>query len=178
MKPSLLIASPQMKDPFFERTVVLLWQHDEDGAVGVVVNRPLGHSLAEVLAIADDLDLADYKDQPVAWGGPVEATTGTIITLETVDDEEGWQVDEQLAVTRSQEALIRLIEQGARVLLCLGYAGWGPGQLEAELAKGGWLWTEPSPDLLFDHPLDERWERALASMGLAEHTVWMTPIDE
>ena len=178
MKPSLLIASPQMKDSFFEKTVVLMWHHDEDGAIGVVVNRPIGHSIKDVLAIADDLDLSKYAENPVGWGGPVESGSGTVVTKGAVTEEEGWPILPDLAVTRSQEALIRLIGEGADLILCLGYAGWGPGQLDRELSEGAWLWTDLDPEILFSAALDKRYERALASLGLTPTTVWMTPIEE
>jgi putative transcriptional regulator len=178
VKASLLIASPQMRDPFFEKTVVLLWHHDEDGAIGVVINRPTGHNLPDVLAIADELDLADYGDSEVGWGGPVETGSGTVVTRGAITDDEGWTIASGLAVTRSQEALIRLLGQHQDVLLCLGYAGWGPGQLDREIEAGGWLFTDPLAEVVFDLPLDARYERALASLGLTPTTVWMKPIDE
>jgi putative transcriptional regulator len=178
MKPALLIASPQMRDPNFERTVVLLWHHDEEGAIGVVINRPYGHRLPDVLAIAEDMDLSDYEDNEVGWGGPVETDSGTVVTKADIAEDEGWTVGDGLAVTRSQEALVRLLEDGKPVLLCLGYAGWKAGQLDQEIESGSWLWTEPSAEIVFDEPADTRYERALATLGLTPHNVWMTPIDE
>jgi putative transcriptional regulator len=178
VKPALLIASPQMKDPFFERSVVLLWHHDEDGAIGVVINRLLGHALPEVLAVGDEMDLSEYNENQVGWGGPVETTSGTVVTRGKIRVDEGWIIGDGLGVTRSQEALVRLLREGADVLLCLGYAGWGPGQLDREIALGGWLWTEPSADVVFDQPVDKRYDTALATLGLTSHTVWMKPVDE
>jgi putative transcriptional regulator len=167
-----------MKDSFFTKTVVLMWHHDEDGAIGVVVNRPIGHSVKEVLALADQMDLSKYAENPVGWGGPVESASGTVITKGAVTEEEGWPILPNLAVTRSQEALVRLIGEGADLFLALGYAGWGPGQLDRELGEGAWLYTDLDADLVFAEALDKRYERALASLGLTPTTVWMTPIDE
>lgn len=168
-----------MKDPFFERAVVLLWHHDEEGAIGVVVNRPLEHKLPDVLAQADDdLDLSAYQENLVGWGGPVETGSGTVVTRGIVNDDEGWEIMKGLGVTRSQDALMRLLRAGDEVLLCLGYAGWGPGQLDREIEQGGWLWTDPSPDLVFGMPADKRYERALATLGLTPGMIWMTPIEE
>lgn len=175
---ALLIASPQMKDTFFERTVILVWHHDEDGAIGVVINRPLGHSLADVLAVTDDIDLSSYDGTEVGWGGPVEAGSGTVITRAPLTEEEGWTVVPGVAVTRSQDALMRLLAEGADLLLCLGYAGWGPGQLDKEIGEGAWLWTDASPDIVFDPKLDERYDLALKSLGLTANSVWMRPIEE
>lgn len=178
MKPSLLIASPQMKDPFFERTVVLVWHHDEEGAVGVVVNRVLEHTLPDVLDPPDDVDLAPYASTVVAWGGPVETTSGTVVSRSRVPEDEGWNLAEGLGVSRSLDVLMALLRQQDPVLLCLGYAGWGPGQLDEEIRRGGWLYADCDPAIVFDAPADERYDRALATLGLTPAMVWMQPIDE
>lgn len=177
MKPSLLIASPQLKDGFFEGTVVLLWHHDEEGAIGVVVNRPLDHLLPQVLELPGDIDLAAYADNHVGWGGPVESSTGTVITTEEVPDGDGWNV-QGIGISRSMDVLVSLLTHQHPVRLCLGYAGWGPGQLDEELQQGGWLYTDPDPALVFEGPAEELYDRALASLGLTAHSVWMQPIDE
>lgn len=177
MQPALLIASPQMKDPFFERALVLVWHHDEDGAIGVIVNRPLDHTLPNVLDLPGDIDLSSYSDTHVAWGGPVSTDSGTVVTREPVPDGEGWNL-EGIGVSRSMDVLVHLLTHQHPVLLCLGYAGWGPGQLDAEIEQGGWLLTDPDPAIVFEAPADERYDRALASLGLTASMVWMQPIDE
>ncbi len=177
MIPTLLIASPQMRDPFFERTVVLVWHHDGDGAIGVVVNRPLAHKLGDVLDL-DTEDLSYYRDNRVAWGGPVENSSGTVITASALADEDGWNLPDGLAVTRSQEVLVKLIRRQGALLLCLGYAGWGAGQLDKEIQEGGWLFTEPSRAILFDAAAEDRYDRALATLGLTTATAWMPAVDE
>lgn len=177
MGPTLLIASPQGHDPFFERTVVLIWHHDENGAIGVVVNRGLAHGLADVVDLADD-----EKDGAIAasvgWGGPVEGASGTVLTRAPVDDDEGWNLSEGISITRSQQQLKRLLVDRHPLVLLLGYAGWGPGQLDKEIAEGGWLWTDADPVLVFDVPVADRYDRALASLGLAADRVWMAPVEE
>lgn len=178
MKPTLLIASPQMRDPFFEKSLVLVWMHEEDGAVGVVVNRLLSQSVADVLAAPDGVDLQPYATTQVGWGGPVEPGTGTVVSDRPVAEEEGWNLDGGLTVTRSLDALLRLIRSKHEFLLCLGYAGWGPGQLDKELQEGGWLWTDCDASLIFGVPVEERYDKALATLGLTRSTVWMQPIDE
>lgn len=167
-----------MKDAFFEHAVVLLWHHDEDGAVGVVINKALDHQLPDVLAATDGLDLTPYAGQSVGWGGPVESGSGTVIARGGVTDDEGWPLADDLAVTRSQEALNRLIGEQRPLLLCLGYAGWGPGQLDREIADGSWLWADASADLVFQVPVDQRYATALSTLGLTPQVLWQKPIEE
>lgn len=178
MQPTMLIASPQTRDPFFERTVVLVWHHDPDGAIGVVVNRHLKHKLDDVLDVDSSAHLERHQDVPVAWGGPVESASGTVVTKGPITDEEGWVLPNGLGITRSQEALLRLLEAGEPMMLCLGYAGWGPGQLDREIELGGWLWTDCDASIVFETPPDERYDKALASLGLTARMVWMSPINE
>lgn len=178
MQPTLLIASPQKHDPLFDRTVVLVWHHDADGAIGVVVNRHLEHRLDDVVDIDKALGLDRYGDVPVAWGGPMETGSGTVVTVGTLSEEEGWVLPNGLGITRSQEAMLRLLRDRAPLMLCLGYAGWAPGQLDREIAEGSWLWTDCDVSIVFDTPPEDRYDRALASLGLTPTTVWMQPIDE
>ncbi len=177
MGPTLLIASPQAHDPFFERTVVLVWHHDENGAIGVVVNRTLAHSLADVIDLTD-AEEAGAALAVIGWGGPVEGTSGTVLTRAVVEDDEGWNLPEGIGITRSQEQMRTLLKLRQPITLLLGYAGWGPGQLDREIAEGGWLWTDADPSLVFDTPAADRYDRALATLGLDEAQVWMAPVDE
>jgi len=166
-----------MHDPFFERTVVLVWHHDTDGAVGIVVNRSVDFTIPEVLELSDEIDVSPYEHSRVGWGGPVEAGAGTVVTRAAVDDGSGVSLP-GLSVTRSQDSLMELIERGEPLLLCLGYAGWGAGQLDSEIEQGGWLFTDIDPELIFDTPEEDRYQRALGALGLEEHMVWMQPISE
>ncbi len=178
MKPTILIASPQMADPFFERTVVLLWHHDDEGAIGVVVNRHLDHAISEVISAEDGVQVIDHRHNRVSWGGPVETTSGTVVTSGSVEEAEGWTLECGINITRSQDALHRLLGAGEPVILCLGYAGWGPGQLDQEIQKGGWLYVDADPKLVFTEDPEHLYELALGALGLKEHQVWMQPIDE
>lgn len=191
LQPSLLIASPQMKDPFFERSVVLVWHHDEDGAIGVVINRPLrvaadlgvmpvtsSHKLIDVLVVEEELDMSQYEEAEVSWGGPVDTDSGTILTSSPLEAKEGWILPGGIGVTRSHDALVRLVRGNASLMLCLGYAGWGPGQLDREITEGGWLYVDPDKAILFDVPFEDRWERAIEALGISCSLVWMQPVDE
>ncbi len=167
-----------MQDPFFEKTVVLVWHYDEDGAIGVVVNRGLQHQLADVLELDSEVQVKDYEGSQIGWGGPVESSSGTVITAGKLSEEEGWILPNGINVTRSQDALLRLLEEQAPLLLCLGYAGWGPGQLDKEIELGGWLWTDCDASLLFGVPVEDRYEKAMATLGLSSQAFWMPPISD
>ena len=174
MEPLLLISSPQMRDDSFTRTVVFVWYHDEEGAVGVVLNRQLDHPLSDVL---EEADVDDYDGAVVLWGGPVDGGQGTVVTRAGLDDADGWPLREGLSVTRNLTALLRLVDARADLLLCLGYAGWGAGQLDRELERGDWLYTDATDALLFETPREALYETALATLGLTPSTVLMTPIE-
>jgi putative transcriptional regulator len=168
-----------MRDPFFERTLVLLWHHDDEGAAGVVVNREAPETIPEILVPGPEgVDLDPFSSTHVAWGGPVQGQAGTVIFRGAVADDLGWNLECGLAVSHSMDILVRLLENREHFLLCLGYAGWGAGQLDDEIVKGGWLWTDADPALVLDVPSDERYDRALATLGLTATSVWMQPIDE
>lgn len=177
MPAGLLIASPQMHDRFFEKAVVLLCQHDENGALGLVINRDGNVSLGEVLDRLE-LERPTHSDAPTWWGGPVGAGTGFVIWSGIVDPDDGWNLGQQVAVSPSAQWLSELIKGRRTFNLCLGYAGWGPGQLDGEIESGSWLYTDIDPTIIFDTPLAERWTEALLLLGLTPQTVWMTPIDE
>jgi putative transcriptional regulator len=178
MGTCLLIASPQMKDPFFERTVVLVWHHDENGAIGVVINRTLPHEMNDILLLSETSDIDAHPNSRVHWGGPVETGSGTAITRAVIDEDEGWRITNGISVTRSESTLSRLLLAKEEIILCLGYAGWGPGQLDAEIASGGWLHTEASTELIFSHPEDDGYANALKTLGVTPELVWMHPISE
>lgn len=164
-----LIAMPALGDPNFERTVTYIYSHDEDGALGLVINRPLDIRFSELL---DHLDIASTTpaafDTPVVFGGPVEVERGFVLH----EPGEHWdaliEVEGGLAVSASR-TMIEAIASGvgpARVMVALGYAGWGAGQLETEVLDNAWLSGPASLDIVFDVPFEQRWERAARLMGV------------
>ncbi len=177
MSTSLLIASPQLRDPSFERTVVLVWHHDDDGAVGVIINRSFDQSIDEVLTPPEPMDLSPYAGQPVLWGGPVEPESGTLITDHEVTDEEGWNLEQGVSVTRSLDRLMDFLRRQVPFQLALGYAGWGPGQLEQEFEEGSWIFAPIDPELILHAPLEDRYELTLASIGMTIGGMWHAPAD-
>ena len=153
LAPSLLLSMPQLVDPNFNRTVVLLCQHSERGAFGLVVNRPL-------LTTRRELEL---------WvGGPVEPERSWILVGgEEYKDLPGMRVADGLSLSTSPDLLQRLLEPDppTNARLIVGYAGWGPGQLEAELNASAWLIGEVDRELIFNTPADRMWETAIRRLG-------------
>ena len=177
MKPHLLIASPVLQDPLFARTVVLVWHYDEQGATGIVVNRPIKTPLSKALNLPVDLDMSYYETTWVSWGGPVEGSMGTAVTRGLIDPSEGIVLGPDVSMTHNEQTLIRLLTERQDLRLCVGYAGWGPGQLDAELAAGGWLYTDINAQLIFDEPSATCYEQALATLGLTIGSVGSAAIE-
>jgi len=164
-----LIAMPGLADPNFFHTVTYLCEHNEDGAMGIVINRPLDMRLGDVLAHIG-LDASDpfAPDLPVFQGGPVQAERGFIIHQPLGDWEATLPVTGDIGVTASQDILAAIAAgRGPRhTLIALGYAGWGPGQLEQEMADNAWLSGPADPRIIFDTPVERRWEAAAGLLGV------------
>ncbi len=175
MEPGLLVASPQMRDPNFERAVVLLVQHSAQGALGLVVNREAPVRVGDVVGHLELPSSSPRLQRPAMWGGPVERGSGFVLYRGVAP--EGWTVG-NVAVSPSKERLAALVGAGAEFHLCLGYAGWGPGQLDRELEEGSWVSVDASADLVFDTALTDRYDQALARLGVPPSMLWMTPISE
>jgi putative transcriptional regulator len=156
---------PQLHDPNFAQTVVLLCQHNEDGAFGLVVNRPVT-TVARVMAHGS-IEGASEHELEVWIGGPVEPDRSWILLPDGQSDAEAIQVCEGVFLSTSASVLRRIIDHEAddRTRLIAGYAGWGPGQLDAELAASAWLSVDVQPDLIFDTPAEHMWERAIRRLG-------------
>jgi putative transcriptional regulator len=172
----LLIASPVMRDPNFSRSVVLICQHDEEGAIGLIINRPGPVSMEDVISRLD-LPGPSAARGHTWWGGPVGQETGFVIWRGNANPDEGWNLGDQVAVSPSAEQLGALVAEGQLFHLCLGYAGWGPGQLDYEVSGGSWVFADIEPIIIFETPLEDRYDAALASIGLTAATLSMQPID-
>ncbi len=175
----MLIAAPPLGDPNFDRTLVLLALHGADGALGFVMNRTAPIALGELLARAGYADAAITDASPVYLGGPVQPSSGWIVSLDpslSAETAGVIAVGDRVRVTSSRAAfdeLARDVEHRQpdepdpkRRIVMLGYSGWGPGQLEGEIAAGAWLPVPLDESVLFDVALDEKWERAYALLGL------------
>ena len=181
LAPGFLIASPPLGDPNFDRTVVLLAVHGETGALGFVVNRAAPVTVGELLSIAGYGKEID-EPTPVHVGGPVQPSSGWVVLLDAeLEPTEGsvLGVGERVRVTSSRaafDAIARDVAEGKAVggsrdprrrMVLLGYSGWGPGQLEGEIAGGAWLPVPLDERVLFDVPLEERWQEAYALLGVS-----------
>jgi putative transcriptional regulator len=165
LKGQLLIATPAMRDTRFDRAVILMVRHDGDGAMGIVINRPLGEKpLAEILAALGAKDAAASGNVRIFLGGPVQLEVGFVIHSTDYRRPETLEVDGRLAATPSREVLrdIAVNAGPMKSLIAFGYAGWAPRQLEAELARNVWYTAPADPSLVFDDDRDKVWEHATA----------------
>lgn len=166
----LLIAMPQMMDPRFARSVVYVCAHSGDeGAMGLVVNKPLASlTMDELLTHLKVESTSRNRSRPVHFGGPVEPGRGFVLHTPDYREEATLVVGDDFAVTATLE-ILRAIGRGEgprRSLLALGYAGWAPGQLDAEMQANGWLAVPADAGLVFDDDFDAKWQRALAKLGI------------
>ena len=168
---NLLIAMPGIEDPRFERAVIFVCAHGEDHAMGLTLNRPL-----DGLTVSDLLDrlgverAAEAPAQPVLFGGPVERERGFVLHTDDYESEQGTiAVSEGVSLTATRDVLQAMTgdDRPRRSVLALGYAGWGPGQLEQELRENVWLTCPPDESLLFGEDHDHKWAEALAKIGVS-----------
>ena len=168
-----LIAMPGMMDDHFAGAVVYLCEHTERGALGLVINRPIDIKLKNLFERVDlSLDRADLADEPVYFGGPVQTERGFVLHPRNTDEPGSYNstlsIPGGLEMTTSRDVL-EALSHGAgpkKVLITLGYAGWGAGQLEEELGRNGWLNVDADPDIIFDTPVEQRYNRALLLLGV------------
>lgn len=191
LAPTLLLSMPQLVDPNFTRTVVLMCKHSDDGAFGLVVNRPLvttGRIVVNVdapplVSLPEPVErgagagtretrtMASDHDLQVWVGGPVEPERSWILVGDEMEhaqeQDRGVRIAEGLYLSTSPDLLRRLLEPSppARARLMIGYSGWGPGQLETELEMSAWLISDVDRDLIFNTAPDRMWEAAIRRLG-------------
>lgn len=170
LEGQLLIAMPGMGDPRFEQSVILLCAHSENGAMGLIVNKP-----APNLRLSDILEQLELPrkgirlSSPVYFGGPVETGRGFVLHGEDFADPEGTlSVEGGFRMTATLAALEGLTQADGpdKALLALGYAGWGPGQLEEEIQRNGWLTCDATEEIVFGSDAEGKWTAALNTMGV------------
>ncbi|MFC3569670.1 YqgE/AlgH family protein [Paracoccus sp. TOH] len=168
----MLIAMPAMRDPRFEQSVILVCAHSEDGAMGLVVNRPLPEIGFADLLTQLGIDVGeDALDIPVRFGGPVEPGRGFVLHRVPRDIQLGenrMRITDDLAMSTTRD----ILEDYARghgpqpAMLALGYAGWGPGQLDSEILQNGWLTSDRGDEIIFGADNPGKWRAALKSLGI------------
>ena len=170
-----LIAMPGMGDGTFAGTVIYLCEHTEKGALGLVINKPIDITLKSLFEKVElSLDRDDLAEAPVFFGGPVQTERGFVLHEPLAEGEEGGpynsslKVEGGLEMTTSKDVL-EAISSGAgpkKVLVTLGYSGWGAGQLEEEMSRNGWINVDAEPGIIFDTPVSQRYGKALSLLGI------------
>jgi putative transcriptional regulator len=166
----LLVAMPGMVSGALEGTVIYLCEHTEHGALGLVINRPTDLTVGDLLQriqLKLSLEIGPVQNAPVCFGGPVQTDRGFVLHAPTGSYGSSIKLGE-LALTTSKDVLEDVARgQGpASLLITLGYAGWGAGQLESEIAANAWLNVQANPEILFSTPYDNRYQAALAQLGI------------
>jgi putative transcriptional regulator len=168
-----LIAMPGMADQTFDGAVVYLCEHTENGALGLVINKPIDIKLKNLFEKVElKLDRTELAEQPVFFGGPVQTERGFVLHEPRSDGQAPFNstlaVPNGLAMTTSKDVLESMAEGAGpeRVLVTLGYSGWGAGQLEDEIGRNGWLTVDADPKVIFDTPIEQRYQRAVELLGI------------
>lgn len=163
MEPYFLIAVPQLKSPFFFQSVIFVLNHDEEGAFGFIINQELSNSLNELLEEIE-WDIRVETEKKLLWGGPVGDGACFLLSPNSIGMQES-----------NQEMLKTLIEKKQRFNMIVGYAGWGPGQLETEIEEGTWVFTDISLEEMLDTPVKDRYNKALESLDIDIDSLWNSP---
>ena len=166
LAPGFLVAVPQLGDPNFQRALIVLMEHNKDGALGIVINRTGTINLADVARSQNMRPTDDLAEKPVYVGGPVQSERGFVLHgLAGLD--ESVEIKDGLFVSSSLDALKHLLTlPDSSFRLCLGYAGWGPGQLEKELQEGAWISAPLTRRHVLVTPPAKAWESVLRDMGI------------
>jgi len=187
LENQLLIAMPTLGDPYFNKTVTYICEHNEEGAMGLIINLPVNITLSDLLKqiepeedeaaqviessdadVAEATDSTNSLEQLVLSGGPISQQRGFVLH----SSQSGWTsslaLSKELMITTSKDILLALGTEKApeQFMVTLGYAGWGPGQLEQELQANSWLTTPADIEILFNTPIEQRWKKATEKMGI------------
>jgi putative transcriptional regulator len=164
-----LIAMPGMADPYFSKSLTLICEHSEKGAIGLVVNKPIEVNYEQLFSQVN-IKLTDerLKSEHVYFGGPVLVDRGFVLHHPLGDWHSTLRIDDDTGLTTSRDVLEAMAEGRGprRVMVTLGYAGWAPGQIEDEIKRNGWLTVAASPAMIFDLPAEQRLGAAMGLLGL------------
>ena len=168
-----LIAMPALQDPIFRRSVVYICEYNDEGAMGIIINKPLENlqveGILEKLKIVPEPRNPEIRlDKPVMLGGPLAEDRGFILHTPPSDFSSSIRISDNTVITTSRDVLETLgtDRQPGNVLVALGYSSWGEGQLESELGENAWLTVDADPQVIFDTPVEERYNKALGLLGL------------
>lgn len=164
-----LIAMPAMDDPYFSRSLIYIAEHNDQGALGLIVNRPIDLNLAALFEKIDvPLEAPEVGKLPVLFGGPVQTDRGFVLHRPVGNWQSTLAVTAEVGLTSSRDILQALGQEGepSEILVTLGYSGWGAGQLEHELAQNAWLTVPANPHILFELPFEERLPSAMEALGV------------
>ena len=167
---NFLIAMPAMEDPYFSNSLVYVCEHNENGALGIIVNRPIDMNLAGLLEKIDiKLEAESLADLPVYFGGPVQLDRGFVLHRPVGKWQSTLAVNGDVGLTSSRDVLASVGSAGlpSEIIVTLGYAGWSAGQLEEEIAQNSWLTVAAKPSILFDLPPEERLPAAMQKLGIS-----------
>jgi len=167
---NFLIAMPTLEDPYFSNALVYICEHNENGALGIIVNRPIDMNLAGLYEKIDiKLEQPGLADLPVYFGGPVQLDRGFVLHRPVGHWQSTLAVNDEVGLTSSRDILAAVGKDGlpAEILVSLGYSGWDAGQLEDELAQNSWLTVPAKSAILFDLPPEERLPAAMQKLGIS-----------
>ena len=170
LQNTFLVAMPYMPDPRFKHSVTYICEHNQDGAMGLVINQPTNLTVGELL---DQIDIENNKmasnsSVAVMSGGPVHTDRGFVLHNSKPGYSSSSAISSEIMITTSKDVLHELTSYDApdNFLITLGYAGWDPGQLEQELIENTWLTVPADPDIIFNTPAHLRWQKAIESLGI------------
>jgi len=168
LENQLLIAMPALDDSYFNKTVTYICEHNDEGAMGLIINLPVNVTLNELLTQIDaEKEDAPELGQQVLTGGPVSTDRGFVLH----SPQKGWNsslaLSDEVMITTSKDILMALGTEKSpeKYMVTLGYAGWGPGQLEEEIIANSWLTTPADGDIIFNTPIEQRWKKATEKLG-------------
>ena len=170
LQQQMLIAMPDMADPNFSRSVTLLCQHNEEGAIGITINRQSGFTLGELLfQLKIPCENQEISSVMVLEGGPVSPDHGFVLHTPVEGFESSVQINDDIMVTTSRDVMTAIAagKGPENFLIALGYAGWGDGQLESEMRQNAWLSVPVDKDILFETAVQNRWEKAVGKLGIS-----------
>lgn len=168
LQNQFLIAMPRLDDPNFNGSITYICQHNEDGAMGIVINKASGLTLGDIFEQLDLNSNGAYTSLEIMQGGPVQLDRGFVLHKGEQTWDSSYQVSEEVHLTTSKDILSALSknEGPEQFIIALGYAGWGPGQLEEEIAQNAWLTCPVNNEVIFNAPRQEKYNQALSTLGL------------